>query len=89
MGGTKKQKLSTREHKIAANALEQLLAMGYVNKRALYFENFVRGIFFSIGSVLGATMFIGIVIWVLSFFESTHFVGPVFREARQSLQQTK
>lgn len=30
--------------------------------------NFIRGIFFGVGSALGATIVIGLLLWLLSFF---------------------
>jgi hypothetical protein len=34
----------------------------------IYRMNFVRGIFFGLGSVLGGTIVVAVLIWVLSFF---------------------
>ena len=38
------------------------------NRHQVYVMNFVRGIFFGVGSVLGATVVIGLVIALLNFF---------------------
>jgi len=63
-----KQKKATKKNEIdidtkaAAQALKVLLASGYVNKKKLYIENFVRGIFFSLGSVLGATVVVALLL---------------------------
>jgi hypothetical protein len=34
----------------------------------IYRMNFVRGIFFGLGSVLGGTIVVAVLIWILSFF---------------------
>lgn len=46
--------------------LEQLYDDHYTNRWRIYKINFVRGIFFGFGSVLGATIVVSLLIWVLS-----------------------
>ena len=46
--------------------IEELLSDMNSNRWSVYKINFVRGIFFGFGSVLGGTVIIAIVIWVLS-----------------------
>jgi len=46
--------------------LEDLFYDFHSSKRQVYWMNFVRGIFFGVGSVIGATLIIGSVIWLLS-----------------------
>lgn len=38
------------------------------SRAKIYRLNFVRGIFFGLGSVLGGTIVVAVLIWVLSFF---------------------
>ena len=71
--------------KAAVQALEYLLAAGYVNKKRLYLENFLRGIFFSVGSILGATIVVGLLLWLLSLFSSLPFIGDIVRNAQQAI----
>lgn len=65
--------------KAAVQALEYLLAAGYVSKKRLYIENFLRGIFFSVGSILGATIVVGLLLWILSLFDSVPLVGDIVK----------
>jgi hypothetical protein len=37
------------------------------SRHNIYWMNFVRGIFFGVGSVLGGTVVIALIIWLLSF----------------------
>lgn len=46
--------------------IEELLSDMNSNRWSVYKINFVRGIFFGFGSVLGGTVIIAVVIWVLS-----------------------
>ncbi len=71
--------------KAAVQALEYLLAAGYVNKKRLYFENFVRGIFFSVGSILGATIVVALILWILSLFDGVPFIGDLVQNVRNTV----
>lgn len=72
--------------KAAVQALEYLLAAGYVNKKRLYIENFLRGIFFSFGSILGATVLIALLLWLLSLFDTAPFVGDIIKNIQDSIK---
>ncbi len=76
-----------RNHDELAHALEILFAIDYFDKKKLYFHNFVRGMFFSAGGVIGATLIIGVLIWVLSIFDNIPVIGPVFNNTKNSIQQ--
>ena len=69
----------------AVAALEYLFAAGYVNKKRLYFENFIRGIFFSVGSILGATVVIALLLWVLSLFGDVPLVGNFVKGIQETI----
>jgi hypothetical protein len=45
--------------------LEDLFHDFNSNRHQVYRMNFVRGIFFGVGSVIGATIVIGLLIWLL------------------------
>jgi hypothetical protein len=57
--------------KAAVEALEYLLAAGYVSKKRLYFANFMRGMFFAMGSVVGIAIVSTLVIGILSQFDDS------------------
>lgn len=78
-----------RNHDDIAKALEILFATDYIDKKKLYFNNFLRGMAFSAGGVIGATIIIAILIWVLSLFDSVPLVGPFFENTRQTIEQSQ
>lgn len=70
-----------------AKALEILFADDYISRRRLYAENFVRGMFFAIGGVIGATFVLGIVIWFLGLFDQIPLLGPVIDSFRDTIEK--
>lgn len=77
-----------RNHDDIAKALEILFASKYIDKKKLYFQNFLRGIAFSIGGIIGATLVITLLVWILSLFDSTPLVGPLIENTRQTIEQS-
>ena len=70
-----------------AKALEILFAAGYVDRKKLYLENFIRGIVFSAGTIIGATIVLALVLWLLSLFDEVPFIGPLIDNMRDTLEQ--
>ena len=46
--------------------LEDLFYDFHKSRRQVYFMNFTRGIFFGVGSILGGTVIIALIVWILS-----------------------
>ncbi len=84
----KKRQQTSVQTKAAVQALEYLLATGYISRKRLYFENFMRGLFFSFGSVLGATLLIALLLWILSLFDSLPWIGHIITTLRQTIQNS-
>jgi len=62
--------------------LEELFQDFNRNRFQVYKMNFIRGIFFGLGSVLGGTVVITLIIWLLSLFADIpggigHFISDV------------
>lgn len=68
-------------------ALEVLFASEYINHHKLYLHNFIRGIFFGAGGVVGAGVLIGLFIWILSIFDQVPLIGPFIDDTKQTIQQ--
>jgi hypothetical protein len=65
------------EIKNASKVLEILLATDYISKKELYKANFLRGLFFGLGSFFGATIVIALILWILSLFDSFPFINAI------------
>lgn len=64
---------------------EELFNDHYRYRGRIYFVNFVRGIFFGFGSVLGATLVVSLLIWLLSLFSDAPLVNGLFESIRGSI----
>lgn len=65
--------------------LNELFNDHYVNRKDIYKINFIRGIFFGLGSALGGTLAIAILVWMLALFVDFPLVGEYFRDAQNTI----
>ena len=68
--------------------LEELFNDFYAERRKIYRVNFFRGIFFGLGSVLGGTIVLALVVWLISLFVNFPVVGQFFQQTQNTLQET-
>lgn len=86
---SKKEKTEIKDPKELTKALEVLFASEYINKRRLYWHNFVRGTFFGAGSLIGATVLIALILWILSLFDTVPLIGPFIDNTRDTIQSNQ
>lgn len=68
--------------------IEELFNDYYLHRRQVYKMNFFRGIFFGLGSVLGGTIVVALVVWILSLFVGTPLVGEYLEGIQRSIDDT-
>lgn len=80
-----------REEQMGARraVIEELFNDMYEDRRNIYLMNFIRGIFFGLGSVLGGTIVIAFIVWILSFFVQIPFIGPSLQEAQDQIRSSR
>jgi hypothetical protein len=69
--------------------MEELFNDYYLHRRQVYKMNFFRGIFFGLGSVLGGTIVVALIIWLLSLFVNFPVVGNYLQGAQNSIESAQ
>ena len=69
--------------------LEDLFDDYYRQRYKVYKMNFVRGIMFGFGSVIGGTLMIALLLWVLTLFNSIPFVGEFTEKVQHSIETNR
>jgi hypothetical protein len=67
--------------------LDDLYENYYSRRREIYLMNLVRGVFFGFGSVIGGTIVVALLLWILSALEFVPFVDGLVDGAQKSLQR--
>ena len=83
------QNLTKDEARAAAKALEVLFTTDYVSRKELYKQNFIRGLCFSAGTILGAAVILGAGVWTLSLFNEVPIIGPAFERIVESIEKSQ
>jgi hypothetical protein len=66
---------------------EQLFDDFYANRGRVYKINFFRGLFFGFGSVLGGTVIVGFLVWILSRLANWFpFISDLIRDFINTVQ---
>jgi len=66
--------------------MEELFNDYYDDRRNVYKMNFIRGIFFGLGTVIGGTIIVATIVWGLSFFVDIPGIGDAAQKAQDSLE---
>ncbi len=67
--------------------LEQLFDDHYKYRGRVYKMNFVRGIFFGLGSVIGATIIVSVAVWILTLLNvPDNFIESIETKQSQTVQ---
>lgn len=81
--------LSDNERGARQAIIEDLFYDFHRSRARVYKMNFVRGLFFGLGSVLGGTVLIALLIWVLTLLGHIPGIGDAIHQVTQSLQNGK
>ena len=78
--------LGASHYEQVGRALESIVISGYHSTRRLVVFNLLRGLVFGIGSALGATVVLVIIVWLLSLFSDLPFIGDLFQSAQDTVR---
>jgi hypothetical protein len=71
------------------NILEDLFYDFNRSRAQVYKMNFFRGIFFGLGSVIGGTVVVALMLWALGLLVGTPGVGQTVKQFEQTIQNSK
>ena len=69
--------------------LEDLFYDFNKSRAEVYKMNFIRGVLFGLGSVLGGTIVVAIIAWILSFFVDLPGIGNAIEQVQHSIESGK
>ncbi|MCB9822715.1 hypothetical protein H6800_00380 [Candidatus Nomurabacteria bacterium] len=76
---------ASNDDKLALMALETIMAAKHLSKKQIYLQNFLRGMFFSIGTIVGIVLVGTVVLWFLSLFDNFPFIQQISETIKSSL----
>ena len=88
-----KRKKKTKSTKISYEELGKMLQniydTGYIDRNQSYKMSFIKGLLSGFGGVLGATILVAILLWILSLFSNLPLIDKLSENFTKTLQSQK
>lgn len=81
------KKPKKKQYEDLGRMLETLYETGYARHRDVYKMSFIKGVVTGFGGVLGATILVGLLIWILSLFDTVPLIGPIIDNVHDTVQR--
>lgn len=78
-----------REYEQLGRLLVSIGETGKFNRFRLYRTSFVKGVFVGLGSVIGATVMVAILLFILSLFSEIPLIGNFIGDLQTTLEETQ
>lgn len=84
----KKTKKPTKQvsYEQLGRMLENIYESGYIDRNKMYKMSFLKGVAAGFGGVIGATIVVAILIWVLNLFDQVPLLGPLTDKLQHTVQ---
>ena len=79
--------LSAADYEKIGRSIESVVIHGHYSTKRLFVFNILRGMFFGLGSVIGATIVVLILVWLVNVFGDVPFIGDFFQSAENTIQR--
>lgn len=80
----------TKQQSEASQAVFEEFFQDYHARRGqIYIMNFVRGVWFGLGSVIGGTIILALILWVLSLFQQIPFLTDFVETIQRTIENAR
>lgn len=69
--------------------LVNIFESGYINANQTYKQSFLKGLVGGFGGVIGATVVVALLIWLLTVFKHVPLIGPFVDSFRTTVQEKR
>lgn len=74
----KQNDMKPKDYEKIGRLLEGIVVSGYSSNWRFIMYSFFRGVLYGFGIVIGGTIVVALLIWILSQFNEVPVIGPVF-----------
>ena len=69
--------------------LANIYETGYIDRNQSYKSSFIKGVVSGLGGVIGATIVVGILIWILSLFQNVPLAKRIYNNVNSSVHSSQ
>ena len=80
---------SPKEYEQLGRAVNSIFETGYLDKKQAYKTSFIKGAVGGVGGVIGATVVVALLLWVLSIFNNVPLIGKFSNKIQQTVETAK
>ncbi len=80
------EKLKAKQYEDLGRIVASVYETGYLDAAKSYRQSFIKGLFQGFGGVIGATLLVALLIWILSFFNELPFIGRITEQVQDTIQ---
>jgi len=84
---TDKEKKRAQDYEHLGRMLANIYETGYINRNQTYKMSFIKGILAGLGGVIGATLVVALLIWILSLLSNVPLVNTITDNVENTIQQ--
>ena len=84
-----KSKSKQTDYEQLGRMLENIYESGYIDRNRAYKMSFLKGIAAGFGGVIGATVFVAILLWTLTLFDQIPLVGPFVQNVQDTIEDKR
>lgn len=77
MSAQNNPKKTKKDYEILGRRLENIYLTGYISRKEMMKMSFLKGVLAGFGGVVGATIVVGLLAWLLSLFDTVPLIGPL------------
>lgn len=85
----KKQHTKATDYEQLGKMLASIYESGYIDKNQMYKTSFIKGLVTGFGGVIGATLVVGLLLWILTFFDNVPLLGPLTQRVQDTVESNK